>query len=149
MKVTFRKNDGEVYFRSEKHKERFVSAVQEIDRIHEGDHIYGEYACALYALTSHLDIWDQASQYISRDGIKFPKLIQEEHFSSTRLELIKLATNLFNERMPFEDGTIIPRPDMYQIICLEESMFKVAVEAIRIRYYGLKLNDLEDTQTQK
>ncbi len=144
MKVTFRKNDNEVYFRSEQHKERFISAIQAIDRLSEGDYIYAEYACAIYALTSHMDIWEQAQQYVSHNGIKFPEMIKKEHFSSTRSELVKLVSNIFNERMTFEDGTLLPRPDMYDIVCLEESMFKVAIETMKIRYYGLKL--LEDTQ---
>lgn len=143
MKVTFRRKEDEIYFRSEKHKERFINAIQEMDKLSEGNHIYGEYASAIYIITSHLDIWEQASQYISRDGIKFPEMLQKEHFSSTRLELVKLATNMFNEYMKLDDDTPI-RADMLQVVNLEESMFMVAVEAIKIRHYGLRLDDLKE-----
>src|SRR5436190_6959452 len=82
-------------FQSEDHKNRFVEAIQRIGKVYNRS-IDPEYGAALYILTSHPALWNNAQGYVTRHGIDFETLLEEIHFSSGTRVLINWASSLFN-----------------------------------------------------
>jgi hypothetical protein len=83
-----------------------------------------EYSSALYLLAA---VNKDLSNYVSEDGIRFPKLLKEaKAWSNAELALIKLANNLFNGRTKANVRDIFWSLDQYNT--------KAAIEAIAIRF---------------
>jgi hypothetical protein len=122
---------SDILFTSEAHKARFLTAIQEIDKVYAG-RLDPEYGAALYILTSSSGTWEKASSYVSRYRIDFEEMFNEVDFSGGYSVLIKLASNLFN------GNTHI---DPLEFLRLDDHNFDLALNAIKIRRYGLKVDD--------
>lgn len=120
-----------MFFKSEAHKLRFLTAIQDIGKVYEGK-LDQEYAAALYILTATSGTWEKASSYVSHDGIDFPAMLQEEDFSSGYLTLIKLAGNLFNGEQHL---------DPLEFMGLDEFNFRAALTALELRHYSHHIDD--------
>ncbi len=123
-------NTPEIFFRSEEHKQRFQTTMQEIDKVDDG-RFDQEYAAAIYVLTARTGIWNAVKGYVSRHGIKFDEMLDEVDFSGGYTVLMKWAANLFNEHA----ANINP----VELMRLDESNFKIAISALYVRCYGWSL----------
>lgn len=131
MDIFFESVDmSDIFFKSAEHKKRFVEAMQEIGK--SGD---AGYAAAIYILTADHHTWEQAKQYIDHDGIDFADMIKDMDLTSGTYVLLHLAGNLFG-------GIVQLNADKIAIGGLDESNFKLALDAIRLRHYGLSTNGL-------
>lgn len=117
-----------IYFKSEAHKERFISAMQE--HIYDADLGTGasqfldqEYAAAFYVLCADNQLWERAQSYIE-SGIRFEELLQQVDLSGGYQVLVRWAANLFNG-----SGYINP----IELMRLDESNFKIAMAAVSLR----------------
>lgn len=121
-----------MFFRSVAHKQRFLTAIQQMGKVFDGT-LDPEYGAAFYILTADLHTWQNASSYMDREGIDFAALLQEVDFSGGYQVLLQLACNLFNSQMHL---------DPVELMRLDESNFTLALVAIQIRRYSLKLSEL-------
>jgi hypothetical protein len=121
-----------IFFKGSEHKQRFVEAMQRIGgKIYQGK-FDPEYATAVYVLTADLSTWRKAGDYVARTGIDFESLLEEMDFSGSYQVLIKWAGNLFNEQQHL---------DPIETLRLDENNFQVALSALLIRRYGLRVSD--------
>ena len=107
--------------------------MRAIGKIYDGK-LDLEYGAAIYILTADEDTWDQASNYVKRDGIDFESLLAEVDFSGGYGVLIRLAGNLFNDRTPC---------NAVELMRLDDRNFQVALAAIQIRRGRLYVEDQE------
>ena len=121
-----------IFFTSSEHKKRWLTAMQEIGKVYE-DRLDPEYGAALYVLTAHRGTWEQAIDYVDRDGIRFEDLLAEIDFSGAYVNLIKLAGNLFNDR------TSCSPVELYR---LDDTNFTIAMNALLIRRTSLRIEDI-------
>ena len=122
-----------MFFTSAEHKQRFLMAIiHETGKVERGK-ADPEYAAALYILTSNMDTWEQARDYIGRDGIDFADLLHEAHFSGGYIVLIRLAGNLFN------DQTECSPVDLMR---LDDRNFQVAFTALQLRRVSLPVSEI-------
>jgi hypothetical protein len=124
-----------IFFKSIEHKDRFLTAIQQIGKVYNGK-LDPEYAAALFVLTSDLITWEKASGYVSRHGIDFDALLQEVDFSHAYVALIKLAGNLFNAGY-----TACSPVDLYG---LDDTNFKIALSALILRRNNWPLDSFQD-----
>jgi hypothetical protein len=122
-----------IFFKAAEHQQRFASAMQQLGKIYSGK-LDQEYAAAVYILTADLDTWQQASDYVGRDGIDIPTLLQEIHFSGGYAVLIMLAGNLFNSQT---------HVDPVELMRLDDSNFMVALTALQVRRYSLHVDSFK------
>lgn len=115
-----------IFFKSPKHRERFLAAIQSIGKIYD-DKVDPEYGAAVYILTSSLSTWQKTSSYVESDGIDFPKMLKRVDFSGGYVSLIKLAGNLFNDR------THVAPIELYS---LDDTNFAIALTALQIRRHN-------------
>lgn len=120
-----------IFFTSPEHKQRFLKAMQQIGRIDHGK-LDPEYASALYILTAELATWHKAQPYVDRHGLDIATLLEEVHFSSGYTVLLQWACNLFNSYL---------HVDPIELLRLDEDNFKLAVSALHIRRYSLRVNN--------
>jgi len=125
---------SDILFTSEAHKARFLTAIQEIGKVYAG-RMDPEYGAALYILTSSSGTWEKSNSYVSRYRIDFEEMFNEVDFSGGYSVLIKLASNLFN------GNTHI---DPLEFLRLDDHNFDLALNAIKIRRYGLKVDDFKE-----
>jgi hypothetical protein len=125
-----------ISFTSGEHKARFVEIMQRIKKIFNGK-FDPEYASALYVLTAHPATWQKAQGYVDRYGIDLPTMLEEVHFSSGYSVLITFAGNLFNNQL---------HVDPIELLRLDESNFKIALSALKIRRYGLCVSEVSSKQ---
>jgi hypothetical protein len=126
-----------MYWKSAAHKQRFLTIMQQIGKIFDG-RIDSEYGAALYILTSDAAMWEQASKYVEHNALRIEDLLNNVHFSHGYQVLIQLAANLFNELN--EAGRQVRPVDL---MILDEHNFQVALVALQIRYYSLRVEDLK------
>jgi len=126
-----------MYWKSAAHKQRFLTIMQQIGKIFDGK-VDPEYGAALYILTSDAATWEQASRYTQRNAIDIETLLKEVDFSHGYEVLLKLAANLFNELN--EAGQQVRPVDL---MILDEDNFSVALTALQIRYYSLRVDDVK------
>jgi hypothetical protein len=124
----------DIYFTGSEHKQRFSTEIQRIGKIDEGQ-CDVEYATALYILTSRSSTWNKASGYVSNHGIDFQEMLEQEDWSGGYSNLIKLAGNLFNSSTKVDTAGVAE--------LLDEENFKLAMDAFKIRRYGLSLGTLQ------
>lgn len=122
-----------IFFKSEGHKERFLSAIQQIGKVYDGK-LDPEYGAALHILTCDLSTWEKAEGYVSRRGILFEEMLKEVDFSTGYRSLINLAWNLFNEGV---------QVNVVNLTIVDGRNFKVALEAIKLRRESVRLDDLK------
>jgi len=113
------------------HKRLFEEVMTWLGKIYDGK-FDAEYSAAVFILTADAITWDQAESYVSRTGIRFDDLLKEEDFSGGYKVLIKLAGNLFN-------GNQDVNP--VEFMCLDNNNFKVALSAIMVRRFGIRVED--------
>lgn len=116
------------------HKARFLSAIQGIGKVYEEGQLDPEYAAALFILTSATGTWHKTQSYVSRNGIDIETMLEEVDFSGGHLILVNLAGNLFNGHIHI---------DPLEFVRLDENNFDLALTAIKIRRYGLRLSDVK------
>ena len=131
-------NNQEIFFKSNGHKERFVTILSAFGR--SGDtqidaQIEAEYASSLYLLTANPAIWGRAKDYVSDSGILYDQMLKEVHFSSTEVALIKLAANLFGSGMDADPVTLCDFGN--------DEDFDVMLSALRLRRSRLKFSDFQ------
>jgi hypothetical protein len=78
-----------MFFKSAKHKQRFITVMQRIGKIYDGK-LDEECAAALYILTADAGTWKKASGYVDREGIDIEKMLQEVDLSHGYEILVKL-----------------------------------------------------------
>jgi hypothetical protein len=122
----------DIFFKSEEHKERFSSDVQELDKVYRGK-IDREYGAALYILSSSQSLIDKTTGYISIRGIRFGDMLESVDFSGGQVVLVKLAANLFNSSQHI---------DPIELMWLDEGNYKVAMQSIVIRRSGLRVGEI-------
>jgi len=126
-------------FTSAEHRQRLLATMQQLGKI-SADELDAEYASALYILTADLATWRKSSAYVSRDGIDIEAMLQEVDFSGGWFVLIQLAGNLFNRAQHL---------DPIELLRLDERNFHLALAAIALRRYGLRLSDLNQAAGQE
>ncbi len=114
------------FFTSEEHRRRFVEIMQQLGKAYHGKYD-SEYASALYILTADLWTWKAVSDYVSRDSIEIEAILENIHFSSGYVTLIKLAGNLFNGNQDINP---------VEFLRLDESNFLIAVNALLVRRHS-------------
>jgi hypothetical protein len=122
-----------IFFKSPEHKQRFVTAMQQLGKIYDGK-LDLEYAAALYILAADLATWQKAQVYVDHDGIDIPTLLQEVHFSGGYSVLVQLAGNLFNSQT---------RIDPVELMRLDDNNFKVALTSLQLRRYCAHIDDFK------
>lgn len=113
------------YFTSPEHRQRFLTAIQQIGKVYE-DRINEEYGAALYILTSSSGTWERAKSYVSSRGIQFDELLAEGYWSGGYMSLLQLAGNLFNAGY-----TQCSPIDL--VTGLDDRNYNVALTALKIR----------------
>src|ERR1051326_7471917 len=93
-----------------------------------------EYAAALYILTVDYATWDKSNGFVKRTGIDMDAILHASIFSSGETILVLLAGNLFNEQQS---------ANPIELLHLDESNFHLALDAIKIRRYGLRVSDFK------
>ena len=126
-----------MYFTSEGHLLRFLTAVQQINKIYDGK-IDQEYGAALYILTSDRVLWQKTRSYVSHWGLSFEDIFQEVDLSGGYGVLVHLAGNLFN-------GRTTPC-DAVELMRLDGCNFQVALTALRIRRAMLTLEQVKEEE---
>jgi hypothetical protein len=119
-----------IFFTSPDHKNRFVEALQHINKVYDGK-LDPEYAAALYILTVNYGTWEKTSSYVDRNGIDFEAMLKNVYFGSGHTVLVTLACNLFNEQMHI---------DPIQFLKLDDENFKVALTSLMLRRGGYRLD---------
>jgi hypothetical protein len=127
-------NDHVLPFTSAEHRQRLLSTMQQLRKISAGE-LDAEYASALYILTADLSTWRKSCAYVSRNGIDIKAMLKEVDFSGGYGVLIQLAGNLFNQNQHI---------DPIDLLRLDERNFRLALAAIALRRYGLRVSDLAD-----
>lgn len=121
----------DTYFRSDEHKQRLLATMRALGKVY-GSRLDAEYAAALYILQEDEITWNVAvSKYVSRHGIDFDAMLD---FSGGYSVLIKLAGHLFNG---------LQRVEPLDLLRLDDGNFAIALEAMRIRRVGLRVQDLQ------
>lgn len=132
-----------IYFKSPKHKQRFHTAMLQIDKIYSGK-LDQEYGAALYILTCDAGIWQRVQPYVERHAIDIEAILAEVDLSGGYSVLVQLAGNLFNEQQHI---------DPVEFMRLDESNFNVALAALQIRRASLPVSEIEpfddDDYTEK
>ena len=126
QKPTYNAGQTPLAFRTESHKDRFVTAIK--NKIYDGNRIDTEYATAFYILTSGLATWNKAQGYVTENGIVFETMLEEVDFSSGEAAMVRLAGNLFN------DGYTTCNP--VNLMLLDEPNFQTILLALKLRRYG-------------
>jgi hypothetical protein len=122
----------EIYFTKPEHKQRFVDAIQQTEKLY--DDFDPSFVAALYILTKDPNTWAKASGYIGRIGILFPTMLSEQGWSGGMSVMINLAGNLFNNELHINP---------VELIQLDEGNYRIALTAISLRRYGLKWAGLQ------
>jgi hypothetical protein len=122
-----------MFFTEARHKAGWLTAMQGIGKVYDG-WFDTEYGAALYILTADEDTWNQVSDYVSHSGIDFEAMLHEVDFSGGYGVLIRLAANLFNDRIPC---------NVVELMRLDERNFKVALTAIQVRGKSLHMDDFK------
>ena len=117
-----------VFFKSPGHKQRFLTAMQQIGKIDRG-RLDQEYGAALYILTADTGIWKSARAYVQRHAIDIEAMLVEIDVSHGYAVLVKLAGNLFNSEQHI---------DPVEFMRLDESNFQVALTALQIRRASIR-----------
>ena len=123
-----------IFFTSEEHKERFLTAMQKLGKVDRGKFDL-EYGAALYVLTADPWIWQDVEIYVSSRGIDFEGMLDEVDFSGGYSVLPHLASNLFNGNDPIMAVDIPTR--------LDEKNFRIAMSAFLVRRYSLRVSDFK------
>lgn len=129
-----------IYFKSEGHKERFLAALADFEKIRERDgYIDVYFGACFYILTSDEGLWRMSRSYVvDQNTIKMAELLGNGGVSGGEFVLIKWAWHLFtNGHGP--DSLI----DALDFLRLDESNFKVALMALAIRFYEPRLAEFE------
>lgn len=122
------------FFTEPAHKQRWLTALQQIGKVYDGK-IDPEYGAALYLLTADEIRWHVAEKRVSHTGIDIDSILFVASFSSGEIILVKLAGNLLNGNQ-----SISPR----EFTRLSEHNFLIALDAIKLRYYGGRIEDFEE-----
>lgn len=121
-----------IYFKSEGHKQRLLTAMQSIGKIYGGK-LDPEYAAALYILTADAGTWESTQTFVYGDGINIEGMLGG--LSSGETIMLQLAGNLFNGNQHI---------DPLEFVRLDERNFLVALSAIVVRRVGMRLEDFEE-----
>jgi hypothetical protein len=119
----------ETIFTSPEHRHRFGEAIQRLGKI-DSQGIDLEYGAALYVLTASSGTWDRAKSYVASGGIDFEGMLGP-HWSEGYVVLIQWAAGLFNGSMKIDPSDLMR---------LDEKNFELALAALKIRRYGLRLD---------
>lgn len=122
-----------IFFKSAAHKALLITAMRQIGKIY-GENLDQEYTAALYLLTSDQATWEKAQEYVDSTGIDFNAMLKEMDLSGGYGVLVSLAGNLFNaqtELTPIE------------LMRLDDKHFTLALTALKLRRYSLRISDLE------
>jgi hypothetical protein len=120
-----------IFFKSLKHRVRFITVMQQIRKIYNGK-LDQEYAAAVYILTADSATWNKASSYTSSRGIDIPTMLEEVDFSGGYSVLIHLAGNLFNGQV---------HVDPVEFYRLDERNFRIALSALILRRFSWPVSD--------
>ena len=123
-----------IFFKSAAHKTRLLEAMRRTGKI-DGGKFDQEYGAAMYILTADTSTWEKARDYVSSSGILFEEMLQELDWSGGYGVLIKWAANLFNEHA----ANINP----VELMRLDENNFRVALSALVVRKYSLRVDDFK------
>jgi hypothetical protein len=118
-------------FESPAHKERFREVIQRLGKI-DSQGIDPEYGAALYVLTASSGTWERAESYVASNGIDFDGMLGP-HWSGGYVVLLKWVAGLFN-------GSV--KIDPSDLMRLDEHNFEMALAALKIRRYGLRVDAL-------
>lgn len=121
-----------ISFKTPAHKIRFVAALQSIGKVYEGRYD-PEYAAAIFILSADTSTWNKAQGYVAREGIDIETMLKEVDFSGGYSVLMQLAGNLFNDQI-----SINP----VELMRLDDSNFKIAIDAIKLRRYGMSAGEV-------
>lgn len=121
-----------MFFKSNDHTERLLTAMHRIGKVYSGK-LDQEYGAALYILTADQAIWNKTRDYVDSNGIDFEAMLKEVDFSGGYGVLVTLAWNLFNGH-----GHLDP----IEFMRLDESNFQIALNAIIVRRYSLRAEEL-------
>ena len=120
---------GEDLFTSEHHKRRFLDAMLGNRKVYNG--VFDqEYAACFYILTEDEHTWKLAQQHIEHGLIDMKAIIRQGRFSSGYGVLIRLAGNLLNGNT---NKNVLP----VDLMKLDESTYRIALNAMKIRRYGI------------
>ena len=122
-----------IFFKSSEHKQRFLTAIQQIGKVYGGK-LDQEYGAALYVLTADLATWQKAQAYVDRHGIDIPAMLEEVDLSGGDRVLIQWAGNLFNSQT---------HVDPVELMRLDDRNFRVALTALLVRRSGLHEKDFD------
>lgn len=121
------------------HKQRFLEAIREINKIDPDGSIDVYYGAAVYMLSFDEHVWSQAKHYISEHGIKFVEMINNMDLTSGSKYIVYVAATIFNQELNKDLG-MSPGEIPAQA---REDEYQLAISAFHIRHYGLKLDDLK------
>lgn len=124
----------DIFFKSQGHRERLTLAIERLGKVESNGQADPWYCSALYILSADLATWTDVQPYISRRGIRFDDILANIHFSSGYVTMIEVAANLFRD-----NGSI----DLSRFTNLDENNFKLVIDAIRLRYYGVGMDELK------
>ncbi|GHO63334.1 hypothetical protein KSC_022260 [Ktedonobacter sp. SOSP1-52] len=122
-----------IFFKSAAHKERLLTVMGQIGKIY-GENLDQEYTAALYLLTSDQTTWEKAQEYVSSTGIDFDAMLKEMDLSGGYGVLVSLAGNLFNAQTELSP---------IELIRLDDKNFTLALTALKLRRYSLRISDLK------
>lgn len=124
----------DLFFTEPEHKQRWLTAMQQIGKVYDGK-IDPEYGAALYLLTADEIRWHVAERFVAHTGIDVDSILFVASFSSGEVIMVKLAGNLLNG-----NESISPR----EFTRLSEYNFRLALDAIKLRFYGGRAEDFEE-----
>lgn len=127
---------NEIYYKDNEHKNKLKELLIKYKKVYEkyNNEVDQYYLSAFYIFTADEELRRKCLPYITNDGILFNKMETEQDFCSGCNQLIKLAHQLFNEG---------DKVDIMNLIgILDRENFKVAMQAIELRKYGWKYEEL-------
>jgi len=126
----------EIFFKSSLHKERFLKAMQETDKIYDGK-LDQEYSAALIILTADLFMWNKTRSYVDSQFIGIEEILHEVDLSGGQGVLVTLAGNLFNNQQHL---------DPLELLRLDGSNYNVAIAALHLRRDSYHVDDFKGEQ---
>lgn len=124
----------DLFFTSSAHKQRWLATMQRLGKIDRGK-VDPEYASALYILTADVGMWHVAQKHVARTGIDINVLLATVGLSSGESIMVKLAGNLLNGNQSINPVAFTR---------LDEHNFRLALDAISLRYYGGRVEDFQE-----